>query len=178
MVYRLYKDRLQRIEEEEQSLLAEVPTHPEYLNMRQCIDDRLNHKVDEFNKEYEFRIQALQRRAVAQRAQIWSQYFQAIREKREHALETLNKEWYDVQASRRSAHSLPDYGLLFPKEPNHRLRNAIAYNSEVSTLAGLAKYEGFPAAPNMNGASYAEIQDDFNAIEVGRSRCKPTVRQT
>ena len=165
-ICRLYKDRLQRLEEEEQSLLADVPTHPEYLNMKQCIDDRLNKKLEEIDTEYEFRIKAHERRAVAQRAQIWSQYFQAVRERREKALELLNKEWYEVQAARRSAHSLPDYGLLFPKEPTFRLRNAIAFNSEVSTLAGVAKYEGFPAAPNMTGASIAEVQDDLNAIEV------------
>lgn len=134
--------------------------------MKQCLDDRLNRKLQEINTEYEFRIQAHDRRAIAQRAQTWSQYFQAVRERREIALETLNKQWYDVQSARRSAHSLPDYGLLFPRDPSQRVRNAIAYNTEVSTLAGLAKYEGFPAGPEMKGASAAELEADLNAMEV------------
>lgn len=146
--------------------MADVPSHPEYLNMKQCLDDRLNQKTQEINTEYDFRIKAHERRAVAQRSQIWSQFFQAVREKREDTLSSLNKEWYDVQAARRSAHSLPDYGLLFPKDPGQRVRNAVAYNTEVSTLAGMAKYQGFPAGPEMKGASAAELEADLNAIEV------------
>lgn len=173
---RLYKDRLQRLEEEEQSLHAPEPTHPEYLNMKQCLDDRLEQKMRAINTEHEYRLKALERRAVAQRAQIWGQYFQAVREKREHALEALNRQWYDVQSARRSAHSLPDYGLLFPKDPAQRIRNAIAYNTEVSTLAGLAKYEGFPAGPELQGASTSELEADLAAMErTRRLRQKPSI---
>lgn len=163
---RLYKERLQRLEDEEQSLLADVPTHREYLNMKQCLDDRLNQKTQEFNTEFDFQLKAHDRWAVAQRAQIWSQFFQAVREKREQTLESLNKQWYDVQTARRTAHSLPDYGLLFPRDHTQRVRNAIAYNTEVSTLAGLAKFEGFPAGPEMKGASTTELKADFAAMEV------------
>lgn len=173
---RLYKDRLQRLEEEEQSLHAPEPTHPEYLNMKQCLDDRLEQKLQAINREHEYRLKALERRAVAQRAQIWGQYFQAVREKREQSLEGLNRQWYDVQSARRSAHSLPDYGLLFPKDPAQRVRNAIAYNTEVSTLAGLAKYEGFPAGPELQGASASELEADMAAMErTRRVRHKPSI---
>lgn len=164
---RLYKDRLQRLEEEERSLLADNPTHPEFLNMKQCLDDRLARRVQEVNAECTLRLEAHERRAVAMRAQVWSQFFQAVRERREAALESLNRQWYEVQTARRSAHSLPDYGLLFPKDQGRRVRNAIAYNTEVSTLAGLAKYEGFPTGPELKGASSSEVEADFSAIEVG-----------
>ncbi|KAM3553238.1 hypothetical protein ARSEF4850_007007 [Beauveria asiatica] len=162
---RLYTEKLQRVEEEEQSLLADVPTHREYLNMKQCLDDRLNQRLQQVNTEFDFQLKANERWAVAQRAQIWSQFFQAVREKREQTLESLNKQWYDIQAARRNAHSLQDYGILFPKDPTQRLRNAIAYNSEVSTLAGMAKFEGFPAGPEMKGASALELKSDLSAME-------------
>lgn len=168
IIISLYKDRLQRLEQEEQSLLADEPTHPEYLNMKQCLDDRLNQKLEEINKEHELRMQANERRAVAVRAQIWSQYYQGVRERREGVLQDLNKEWYDVQAARRSAHSLQDCGILFPKDPTQRVKNAVAYNTEVSTLAGIAKYEGFPAGPEMAGASASELADDLDAIQVSK----------
>ncbi|QUC17837.1 uncharacterized protein UV8b_02078 [Ustilaginoidea virens] len=177
---RLYKDRLQRLEDEEQSLLADVPTHPEYLNMKQCLDDRLERKVQEMNMEFAFRLEAHERRAVAVRAQIWGQFFQAVRERREAALESLNRQWYEVQTARRSAHSLPDYGLLFPKDQVRRVRNAIAYNTEVSALSGLAKYEGFPAGPDLKGASPSEVEADFQAIDQarrGRHRNVTSVRE-
>lgn len=165
-MHRLYKDRLQRLEEEEQTLLADDPTHPEYLNMKKCLDDRLNRKIQEIEKENELRLEAHKRRFVAVRAQIWSQFVQGVREKRESTLATLNKEWYDVQTARRNAHSLQEYGMLFPKDPTQRVRNAVAYNNEVSTLAGLAKFEGFPAGPEIRGASTSELNDDLGAIEV------------
>ncbi|KAF4453836.1 hypothetical protein F53441_3522 [Fusarium austroafricanum] len=171
---RLYKDRLERLEEEEQSLLASEPTHPEYLNMKQCLDDRLEQKLREINNEHEYRVKAHERRSVAQRAQVWGQYYQAVREKRERTLEALNQEWYDIQTARRSAHSLQDCGLLYPKDPTQRVRNAIAYNTEVSALATIAKYEGFPAGPEMTGATPSELEDDLAAIErAKRSRHKP-----
>lgn len=138
--------------------------------MKRCLDDRLNRKIQQMNNEYELRINAHKRAMVAQRAQIWGQYFQAVRETREHSLEALNKEWYEVQSTRRGAHSLPDYGLLFPKDPAQNVRNAVAYNTEVSALAGMAKYRGFPAGPEMKGASPLEMEDDLNAMEVSSRR--------
>lgn len=165
-MHRLYSDRLQRLEQEEQSLLADEPTHREYLNMKKCLDDRLEQKLQEINKEKELRMMAHQRRSVAIHAQIWGQFAQAVREKREAVLEALNREWYDVQTARRNAHSVPDRGLIFPKDPAQRIRNAVAYNTEVSTLAGIAKYEGFPAGPDIKGASVSEVSDDLSIIEV------------
>ncbi|KAL0936428.1 transcriptional regulatory protein dep1 [Colletotrichum truncatum] len=162
---RLYKDRLERLEQEEHSLQAEPPSHPEYLNMKQCLDERLEKKLRHINKEYELSVEALERLAVARRAQIWDQFYQGAREKRSRMLEDLNKEWYETQNARRSAHSVPDYGLLFPTNPIQRTRNAVAYNSEVSFLAGLAKHEGFPAVPAMRGANLLEIEDDLEAIK-------------
>lgn len=134
--------------------------------MKQCLDERFKQKTQEFNTEYNFRIKAQETWAVAQRAQIWSQFLQAVREKREQALEALNKQWYDVQTTRRNAHSIQDWGLLFPKDHTQRVKNAIAYGNEVSTLSGLAKYEGFPSGPEMKGASASELKSDFLAMEV------------
>ncbi|KXH48667.1 hypothetical protein CSIM01_13024 [Colletotrichum simmondsii] len=167
---RLYKDRLERLEHEEQSLQAEPPTHPEYLNMKQCLDERLEKRLRNIEKEYELSVEALERLAVARRAQIWNQFYQGSREKRSKMLEDLNKEWYETQNARRSAHSIPDYGLLFPTNPAQRTRNAVAYNSEVSFLAGLAKHEGFPAVPAMRGASGSEIEDDLEQMKVSESQ--------
>ncbi|KAF4124088.1 Sds3-like, partial [Geosmithia morbida] len=172
---RLYSDRLQRLEEEERSLLADEPTHREYLNMKKCLDDRLEKKLREVENEYELRMKAHQRRSVAIHAQIWSQYTQGAREKRASILEALNREWYDVQTARRNAHSVPERGLIFPKDPAQRIRNAVAYNTEVSTLAGIAKYKGFPAGPDVKGASPSELADDFSMIEHSRhTRQRPT----
>ena len=134
--------------------------------MKQCLDERLETRLAEINKEHELTLEALDRVAAARRAQIWGQFYQDIREKREEYLDALNKEWYETQNARRSAHSVPDYGLLFPTNPTQRTRNAVAYNSEVSFLAGLAKHEGFPAMPAIRGANAMEVEDDLEAMKV------------
>ncbi|KAM0330063.1 hypothetical protein ACHAQA_004234 [Verticillium albo-atrum] len=162
---RLYKERLERLEAEELSLQSDNPTHPEYLLMKQCLDDRLENRTREVNREHELTVEALDRLSVARRAQVWGQFYQGVREKREQYLESLNQEWYETQNARRSAHSVPDYSIQFPTNPAQRTRNAVAYNTEVSYLAGLAKHEGFPAVPAMRGASSSEIDDDLEAIK-------------
>lgn len=134
--------------------------------MKKCLDDRLEKKLREIDNEYNLRMMAHQKRSVAIHAQIWSQYTQGAREKRAATLEGLNREWYDVQTARRNAHRVPERGLVFPKDPTQRVRNAVAYNTEVSTLSGIAKYEGFPAGPDVKGASPSELADDLSIIEV------------
>lgn len=163
--FRLYRDRLEKLEQEEQTLLADHPTHAEYLNMKQCLDDRLNARLRQIEKEHELEVMAHERLAVARRAEIWDNFYQKVRDKREKALEALNAEWFDIQNRRRSAHSVQDYGLLFPATHAQRTRNAVAYNNEVSILSGIAKHRGFPAVPPMRGASAQEIESDLEAIK-------------
>jgi hypothetical protein len=112
-------------------------------------------------------MESLERQAVARRAQIHSQFFQAVRESRERILAELGQHWYDIQHERRkNANSVPEFGIRFPKSQAQRIRDALAYNREVSILSGIAKYEGMPAAPDMQGASSQELEDDLDAINV------------
>ena len=166
MPCRLYKDRLEKLEREEQALTADVPYHPEYLNMKQCLDELHEKKIQTITKEHEYILEAYDRVAVARRAIIWGQFYQGIREARERMLSELNKSWHETQNARRSAHRAPDYGLLFPSTPAQRTRNAVAYNTEVSIVSGIAKHVGFPAAPPMQGASSGEIEEDLDAMQV------------
>lgn len=178
---RLYKDRLEKLEREERALTADVPYHTEYLNMKQCIDELHEEKLRKINKEYEYTVAANDEVAVSRRAMIWGQFYQGIREMREKMLSELNREWHDTQNARRHAHSAPDYALLFPTTPAQRVRNAVAYNTEVSILSGVAKYVGFPSAPLMHGASATEVEEGLDAIKVSRNitclrRMSPTDR--
>lgn len=148
-------------------LRGDKPTHPEYLAMMQCIDARRDERLHYIHKEHEFRMQSLERWAVARRAQILSQFYQSVRETREELLENLGRQWYSIQHERRRyANSVVDYGLRFPTNKAQRVKDAIAYNKEVSILSGIAKYRGFPAAPDIQGASSAEVEDDMEAIAV------------
>lgn len=149
-------------------LRADTPTHPEYLAMMQCIDARRDERVRVADKELELNMESLGRWAVARRTQIHSQYFQTVRESRERVLAELGQQWYDIQNERRKhANNVPEFGLRFPQTQTQRVKNALSYNKEVSILSGVAKYEGMPAAPDMKGASMQDLEDDFEAMNVG-----------
>ncbi|KAI1416967.1 Sds3-like-domain-containing protein [Hypoxylon sp. FL1857] len=166
---RLYEERLEQLNREEAMLRSDTPTHPEYLAMMQCIDARRDERIRVAGRELELKIEALERWAVARRAQIHSQYFQSVRESRETILAELGQQWYDIQHERRKqANNVPEFGLRFPSDPTQRIRNALAYNKEVSILSGIAKYEGMPAAPEMKGATIQELEDDFEAMNRNR----------
>ena len=162
---RLYKDRLARIEEEERSLLSDTPTHPDYVGMMACLDERLKMKLAQCEREHEYRIAATMRIDEAQKAQIWSHFYQEIREARESTLESLNKQWYEVHTNRRQAniHKSPS---RFSADATQRGRSLASYNNEVAILAAVARTEGFPAAPPMHGATVAEADSDLDAIRV------------
>lgn len=152
-------------------LTGDNPTHPEYLAMMQCIDARRDERQRVIDLEYQFNMDTTKRWAVARRAQIHGQYFQSIRQSREDILEDLGRQWYQIQQQRRKhANNIPDFGIRFPMSKPQRVRNAIAYNKEVSILSGVAKHEGFPAAPQINGASVGEMDEDLEEILVSPRR--------
>ncbi|KAI0458800.1 hypothetical protein F5B21DRAFT_406444 [Xylaria acuta] len=166
---KLYEERLEQLNKEEAMLRSDKPTHPDYLAMMRCVDARRDERLRIADRELELKIEASERWAVARRAQIHSQFFQAVRESRERILAELGQHWYDIQHERRkNANNVPEYGIRFPKSQAERIRNALSYNREVSILSGIAKHEGMPAAPDMRGASPQELEDDFDAINSNR----------
>ena len=57
----------------------------------------------------------------------------------------------------------------FQPKRSDQIRRQAAYNKEVSLLSGIAKYVGFPAAPEIKGLKPAEIEGDLR--EMGVSFC-------
>ncbi|XXG98209.1 alpha-tubulin [Hypoxylon texense] len=166
---RLYEERIEQLNKEEAMLRSDNPTHPEYLAMMKCVEARRDERIRIADRELELSIESLERCSVARRAQIHSHYFQAVRESREKILAELGQQWYDIQHERRKqANNVPEFGLRFPSDPTQRVRNALAYNKEVSILSGVAKYEGMPAAPDMKGATMQDLEDDFEAMSRNR----------
>ncbi|KAJ8132540.1 hypothetical protein O1611_g1089 [Lasiodiplodia mahajangana] len=166
---KLYEERLEQLNREEAMLRSDNPTHPDYLAMMRCVDARRDERLRVANRELELKIESSERWAVARRAQIHSQFFQAVRESRERVLAELGQHWYDIQHERRkNANNVPEYGIRFPRSQAQRVRDALSYNREVSILSGIAKHEGMPAAPEMRGANPQELDDDFDAINSNR----------
>ena len=92
---------------------------------------------------------------------------QDVREIRDRVLEQVSKEWYQIQRERRSWEGdVPDYSFKFSTQRSQQITQQMAYNTEVSILSGIAKYVGFPAAPEIVGARSNEVDDDFQSMGV------------
>ncbi|KAK4193522.1 Sds3-like-domain-containing protein [Podospora australis] len=166
---RLYQERLEQINREEEMLQGPNPTHPEYLAMLQCLEERRQEKIRLSEIELKFKMSVLNHRAVADRSQVMSQFYQSVRASREKTLEALGRDWHDVQQQRRRRSNLvPEFGLPFPPTKQLAVRQAVSYTREVSILSGFAKHVGFPAAPAIHGATEEQLDDDLEAISNAR----------
>ena len=147
-----------------------VSTHPEFLAMKEAIDQRRDQKIDYEHVLMKNKLTTLQRESVANKAQINSQYMQDVREIRDSALDRLNREYYQLQKERRSCEGdVPEYMYKFTTKRSRQITQQMAYNSEVSILSGVARHVGFPAAPEISKARPNEIEDDLR--HMGVSNC-------
>ena len=143
------------------------PTHPEFIAMIKVIDRHHDEKVEYEQTLLKYKLQALQTKSIAEKAQIHAQYMQTARDIRENNLESLNKESFQLQRERRNAEAeVSEYAFNFPKKRSQQIMNQTAYNAEVSVLSGIAKHVGFPAAPELSTLRPSEIEEDLQNMGV------------
>jgi hypothetical protein len=141
--------------------------HPEYLAMIKCIDERRNEKIEYETTLLEYKQKNLDVITNAQRHQMHSQYFQTVRHVREDILEECNQRVFDLQRGRRTLGcDETEYMVRLPEKRSDQIRHQTAYNLEVSILSGVAKYVGFPAAPDIRPARPSEVDEDLRAMKV------------
>lgn len=164
--HRLFDEKLSQHDEELAMLNSPNPTHPDYIMLKKVIDKHLEDKIQYEQTLLRYKLTALEKKSIAEKAQIHSQYMQSVRDIRERSLEQLQKESYQLQRERRHVEGdVPDYSYLFTTNRAEQIANQTAYNTEVSILSGIAKYVGFPAAPEINGARKNEIEEDLQAMK-------------
>ncbi|KAK6532962.1 hypothetical protein TWF281_007129 [Arthrobotrys megalospora] len=140
-------------------------SHPELVLMSQSIEAHKKEKIEKANILLGFQKQTAEVERIANRAAIWAQYNQEIRETREKCFSEANTQWWAIHRERRAADtSLSDYVYRIPKSPSTQINHRSRYNAEVSLLSGIAKHVGFPAAPTITGASADEVRADLEAM--------------
>ncbi|GAB7357029.1 hypothetical protein MBLNU459_g7855t1 [Dothideomycetes sp. NU459] len=177
---KLHAERLAAAEMELEQLNRNPPTHAEYHAMVYCISSRMETKIQQELKLREYKKRALEIQTLAERAQLATQFSQEARETRENIMYDLGKQWYDVHKDRRQrqADQLADkYVVKFPTKRSDQVRQQTKYNGEVSILAGVQRYVGMPAAPDINGARPSELDDDFAAMKIPRRQPQPVAHQ-
>lgn len=143
--------------------------HPEYLRQIACVNVRKAKQVSEAHAFYKFKLESIRRTTLGERSQLHSQYFQHARQLREDVMQQLGDDWYKIQNERRQNNQQEDesYIYKFPTKKSDQIKQQAKYNQEVSVLSGVAKYIGFPAAPNITGADRDMLEDDLKAMKVG-----------
>ncbi|GIZ40558.1 hypothetical protein CKM354_000389200 [Cercospora kikuchii] len=149
--------------------------HPEYLRQVACIDARKAKQENEAHAYYRFKLESLRRTTLGERSQIHSQYFQHTRQLREDVMQQLGDDWYKIQNERRQSNQQEDenYIYKFPTKKADQIKQQAKYNQEVSVLSGVAKYVGFPAAPDITGADRDMLEDDLKAMKISRRVHQP-----
>lgn len=168
---RLHMERLTAMTDELNLLNQPDCQHPEYLRQVATVNARRDKQIREANAYYHYRLTATRQRTLGDRSQLHSQYHQEVRELRENVLYHLGEEWYNIQKERRQQYHEKDEDYIFkyPTKKSAQIRQQAKYNQEVSVLSGVAKYVGFPAAPEITGAGGDAKDDDFKQMKVRQS---------
>lgn len=131
--------------------------------MRQHRDAKIKYERTLF----QYRMQSLLNKSLAERAQIHSTFFQRIRDARERYSSAVSKQFYAIQHDRfRSEEISAPHYIPFPNRRSQQVAQQMAYNQEVSVMAGVAKYVGFPAAPELAPARPSVIEEDLAKMGV------------
>ncbi len=164
---RLYDERIAAINQELAQLAETVPSHPELLRQLEAVRKYRDDKFEVEQKLLVYKVGALKNKSVAERSQIHSAYYQTVRDIRETHLERLSEHFYRIQRDRfKSETAIPSYTIPFPGRRSKRIIQQTAYNKEVSILSGVARYVGFPAAPELAQSHQKEVEDDMQKMGV------------
>lgn len=150
---------------------AKNPTHPEYLRQLECIGRYRDTKIKYEQTLFQYRMKALLNKSLAERAQAHSTFFQRTRDIREKHSSAISKQFYSIQHDRFKTDEIsPQHYIPFPTRRSQQIAHQTAYNQEVSVMAGVAKYVGFPAAPALSAARPSELDEDLEKMGVSPTK--------
>ena len=136
-----------------------------------CINARRDEAIAKEQFLLYYKEKDLRTRFVAERQIIQSQYVQTAREVREQTAGKCYSKLYALQRDRRRwGADDKTYGYMFNPKRSDQIKQQRAYNTEVSILSGMAKYSGFPAAPEIKGLHDDEADEDLRKMGVSKAR--------
>ncbi|OOF96304.1 hypothetical protein ASPCADRAFT_144586 [Aspergillus carbonarius ITEM 5010] len=164
---KIYDERISKLNRELEMLDEKNPTHPEYLRQLECIGRYRDTKIKYEQTLFQYRVKALLNKSMAERAQAHSTFFQRTRDIREKHSSAISKQFYSIQHDRFKTDEVsPQHYIPFPMRRSQQIAYQTAYNQEVSIMAGVAKYVGFPAAPALSAARPSELDEDMEKMGI------------
>lgn len=165
----LYEEKSHQLEKEIE--LVNSGEHP-----------NLNEKAEQNVTRHQKRIRLADALLVRKKAEIdiefkakrfaaFSQHAQDRQKLRAFLLSRTSAEWFQIHREKRILDmAVPDYGYMVSDRPAEQVKYRLEYEMEVSLLAGLKKYVGFPAAPPVSSATKEDIVADLGAMDISSSR--------
>lgn len=170
MFVRIFDEKNNELTKIEEDLRLAEPTNLLYLRQIQAVHARCEEKIQHEDCMLRYKSEALQRVTLAERAIAHSQYAQEVREARDRHLIELNKTFCRIQRERRQWKAVePHYTRSFNPNRAEQIANQRSYNKEVSLLSGIARHAGFPAAPELEGATSGDVESDLRKMNVSHS---------
>ncbi|EAW15121.1 uncharacterized protein ACLA_057770 [Aspergillus clavatus NRRL 1] len=164
---KIYDERISKLNRELEMLTGPNPTHPEFLRQLECVKRHRDAKIQYEHTLFQYRLQALMNKSLAERTQTHSTFFQRIRDTRERHSSAVSKQFYAIQHDRFKTEELSaQHYIPFPTRRSQQIAHQTAYNQEVSIMAGVAKYVGFPAAPSLSPARPSELDEDMEKMGI------------
>ncbi|KAK8225790.1 Sds3-like-domain-containing protein [Phyllosticta capitalensis] len=162
---RRLEERLHLLSLELDQLQSPNSTHEEYQLMTQAVDQRRDEKIRQENVRLGLKKDILKKHFVAMRGSIHGQYIHDVGDVRQAFVNQCNQRITQLQRERRYwGTNETDYTIKYNDKRSQQAQHQQAYNLEVSILSGVAKFVGFPAAPNLNSARSTEVDHDLASM--------------
>ncbi|KAL2869972.1 uncharacterized protein BJX67DRAFT_302039 [Aspergillus lucknowensis] len=164
---KIYGERISRLNRELQTLSGPNPEHSDLLRQLECVKQYRDAKINYEHTLLQYRLKSLLNKSQAERSQAHSTYFQRVRDIREKHSSAISKQFYSIQHDRFKTDDVsPQHYIPFPTRRSQQISHQTAYNQEVSVLAGVSKYVGFPAAPTLSSARPSELEEDLEKMGI------------
>ncbi|KAG5518983.1 hypothetical protein PMAC_002514 [Pneumocystis sp. 'macacae'] len=144
--------------------------HPELSSLMEKITERRKRKYDIAVAFRDMLIKSIKDEFIAHQYEIHNSFLESKRKLREKILLRTGEKCFQIYHERRLMETslVPEYGFSIPNKRSLQLKHRRAHELEVTFLAGLKTYIGFPAAPEIKNASKDEIMQDLEEMRIKR----------
>ncbi|KAK9318279.1 Sds3-like-domain-containing protein [Lipomyces starkeyi] len=160
---RLHDDKIARLQAEIEMCLD--GTHPELATVYDELAEARDTRIKLADAHRKYRRRCIENQTRSYRTHIHQQLYKNNANLRAAMIQETTETWYKVNRERRAMDTVvPFYGYRIPEKRSVIYRQRQAQYNEIALLTGIAKYIGFPAAPEIKSATADEVAEDMEAL--------------
>ncbi|KAK9329993.1 Sds3-like-domain-containing protein [Lipomyces starkeyi] len=160
---RLHDDKIARLQAEIEMCLD--GTHPELATVYDELAEARDRRIMLADAHRKYRRRCIENQTRSYRTHIHQQLYKNNANLRAAMIQETTETWYKVNRERRAMDTVvPFYGYRIPEKRPVIYRQRQAQYNEIALLTGIAKYIGFPAAPEIKSATADEVAEDMEAL--------------